>query len=74
MALARAILLPGSVLPAELAYPALVAAVGGDADLRPKELDAGTLNFGATAHWPTVSRLVSNLWLHLGGEPPPATP
>jgi pimeloyl-ACP methyl ester carboxylesterase len=39
MARARVILLPGSVLPAELAYPALVAAVGGEADLRPKELE-----------------------------------
>jgi N,N-dimethylformamidase beta subunit-like protein len=31
--------------------------------------DAGALNFGASAHWPTVSRLVSNLWTHLSGEP-----
>jgi pimeloyl-ACP methyl ester carboxylesterase len=39
MARPRVILLPGSVLPAELAYAALVAAVGDQADLRPKELD-----------------------------------
>jgi hypothetical protein len=31
--------------------------------------DAGAINFGASAHWPTVSRLVSNLWTHLSGEP-----
>jgi len=31
--------------------------------------DAGALNFGASAHWPPVSRLVSNLWSHLSGEP-----
>ncbi len=31
--------------------------------------DAGAINFGASAHWPTVSRLVSNLWAHLSGEP-----
>jgi hypothetical protein len=31
--------------------------------------DAGAINFGASAHWPTVSRLVSNLWSHLSGEP-----
>jgi hypothetical protein len=31
--------------------------------------DAGVLNFGASAHWPQVSRLVSNLWTHLSGEP-----
>lgn len=30
--------------------------------------DAGAINFGASAHWPTVSRLVSNLWSHLSGE------
>jgi hypothetical protein len=30
--------------------------------------DAGALNFGASAHWPSVSRLVSNLWRHLSGE------
>jgi hypothetical protein len=30
--------------------------------------DAGALNFGASAHWPSVSRLVSNLWSHLSGE------
>jgi pimeloyl-ACP methyl ester carboxylesterase len=39
MARPRVILLPGSVLPAELAYPALDAAVGDEADLRPKELE-----------------------------------
>jgi pimeloyl-ACP methyl ester carboxylesterase len=39
MARPRVILLPGSVLPAELAYPALAAAVGDQADLRPKELE-----------------------------------
>jgi hypothetical protein len=31
--------------------------------------DAGVLNFGASAHWPQVSRFVSNLWAHLSGEP-----
>jgi len=31
--------------------------------------DAGALNFGASAHWPAVSRLMSNLWSHLSGEP-----
>jgi hypothetical protein len=30
--------------------------------------DAGALNFGASAHWPAVSRLMSNLWSHLSGE------
>jgi hypothetical protein len=30
--------------------------------------DAGAMNFGASAHWPSVSRLVSNLWSHLSGE------
>jgi hypothetical protein len=30
--------------------------------------DAGALNFGASSHWPSVSRLVSNLWSHLSGE------
>jgi hypothetical protein len=30
--------------------------------------DAGAINFGATAHWPALSRLVSNLWSHLSGE------
>jgi N,N-dimethylformamidase beta subunit-like, C-terminal len=30
--------------------------------------DAGALNFGASAHWSSVSRLVSNLWSHLSGE------
>jgi hypothetical protein len=33
--------------------------------------DAGALNFGASAHWPGVSRLVTNLWQHLSGEQPP---
>ena len=32
--------------------------------------DAGAMNFGASAHWPSVSRLVSNLWSHLSGERP----
>ena len=32
--------------------------------------DAGAMNFGASAHWPSVSRLVSNLWGHLSGEIP----
>ena len=32
--------------------------------------DAGAMNFGASAHWPGVSRLVSNLWSHLSGESP----
>jgi N,N-dimethylformamidase beta subunit-like protein len=32
--------------------------------------DAGAMNFGASAHWPSVSRLVSNLWSHLSGESP----
>ena len=36
--------------------------------------DAGALNFGATAHWPAVSPLVSNLWRHLSGEEPPSSP
>jgi N,N-dimethylformamidase beta subunit-like, C-terminal len=31
--------------------------------------DAGVLNFGGSAHWPQISRLVSNLWTHLSGEP-----
>ena len=31
--------------------------------------DAGALNFAASAHWPQISRLVSNLWSHLSGEP-----
>lgn len=35
----QAILLPGGVLPAELAYPALVDALGADADVRYKELE-----------------------------------
>lgn len=34
--------------------------------------DAGAMNFGASADWPTVSALVSNLWSHLSGEVPGA--
>ena len=30
--------------------------------------DAGVFNFGATAHWGHISRMVSNLWSHLSGE------
>ena len=30
--------------------------------------DAGAINFGASAHWPAVSRLVDNLWSRLSGE------
>jgi hypothetical protein len=30
--------------------------------------DAGAINFGATAHWPALSRLFVNLWSHLSGE------
>jgi hypothetical protein len=30
--------------------------------------DAGTINFGASAHWPALSRFFSNLWSHLSGE------
>jgi N,N-dimethylformamidase beta subunit-like, C-terminal len=30
--------------------------------------DAGAFNFGASAHWPAVSRLVDNLWSGLSGE------
>jgi hypothetical protein len=30
--------------------------------------DAGAFNFGASAHWPAVSRLVDNLWSRLSGE------
>lgn len=30
--------------------------------------DAGTMNFGASADWPGVSRLVANLWTRLSGE------
>ena len=30
--------------------------------------DAGAINFGASAHWPALSRFVSNLWSHLSGE------
>jgi hypothetical protein len=32
--------------------------------------DAGAFNFGASAHWPSVSRLVDNLWSRLSGEAP----
>ncbi len=32
--------------------------------------DAGVFNFGASAHWPRISRMVSNLWSHLSGERP----
>ncbi|MGH2596441.1 MAG: alpha/beta fold hydrolase [Actinomycetota bacterium] len=39
MAPFRAILLPGSVLPAELAYASLVAALGSDAEVVAKELE-----------------------------------
>jgi hypothetical protein len=35
----QAILLPGGVLPAMLAYPALVEALGSDSDARYKELE-----------------------------------
>lgn len=35
----QVILLPGGVLPAELAYPALLAAAGDETDGRPKELE-----------------------------------
>jgi hypothetical protein len=37
--------------------------------VRSTVFDAGALNFGASAHWPAVSRLMSNLWSHLSGEP-----
>jgi N,N-dimethylformamidase beta subunit-like protein len=30
--------------------------------------DAGAINFGASAHWPALSRLFVNLWGHLSGE------
>jgi hypothetical protein len=30
--------------------------------------DAGAINFGASAHWPALSRFVSNLWSHLSGD------
>jgi hypothetical protein len=30
--------------------------------------DAGAINFGASAHWPALSRLFSNLWSHLSGD------
>jgi hypothetical protein len=29
--------------------------------------DAGVFNFGASAHWGNISRMVSNLWSHLSG-------
>ena len=29
---------------------------------------AGVFNFGASAHWPKISRMVSNLWSHLSGD------
>jgi hypothetical protein len=32
--------------------------------------DAGAFNFGASAHWAHISRMVSNLWGHLSGEHP----
>src|SRR5439155_21378730 len=35
----QAIFLPGGVLPAELAYPALLDVLGDDVDARPKELE-----------------------------------
>ena len=35
----QVILLPGGVLPAELAYPALLDALGDDVDRRAKELE-----------------------------------
>jgi len=35
----RVILLPGIVLPAELAYSALIAAVGPDVEAAPKDLE-----------------------------------
>jgi hypothetical protein len=30
-----------------------------------KVFDAGALNFGGSAHWPPVSRLLDNLWREL---------
>lgn len=47
---------------------------GGSAEMtiyrrgRATVFDAGALNFGASAHWPGVSQLVSNLWEHLSGQ------
>jgi hypothetical protein len=32
--------------------------------------DAGVFNFGASAHWGRISRMVSNLWSHLSGQRP----
>jgi len=32
--------------------------------------NAGAMNFGASSHWPGISRMVSNLWSHLSGERP----
>jgi hypothetical protein len=36
--------------------------------------DAGAMNFGASANWPGVSAVMTNLWSHLSGErvPPPS--
>lgn len=34
--------------------------------------DAGVFNFGASAHWGGISRMVSNLWSHLSGQRPHA--
>jgi hypothetical protein len=34
--------------------------------------DAGVFNFGASAHWGSISRMVSNLWSHLSGATPAA--
>lgn len=34
--------------------------------------DAGVFNFGASAHWGSISRMVSNLWSHLSGQRPRA--
>ncbi len=34
--------------------------------------DAGVFNFGASARWGGISRMVSNLWSHLSGERPAA--
>ncbi len=34
---------------------------------RAQVFDAGVLNFGSTADWPVVSRIVDNLWRRLGG-------
>ncbi len=37
-------------------------------DGRATVFDAGAMNFGGSADWPVVSRLVANLWQHLGDE------